>query len=364
VPGVNRCLAPTEGPFALPQGKLSELNVSLSEPLTHDLKRPQLRSFPTLAGLFSLLRGCGLAVGESKPHRIVKIDPVMYDEFRAMNATERYMNLLSTWLYEAGLDCIGESSRRSGDRGMIHAICSVYLYLKEPVTNVTDDRFGMMYGIENVATLCLLHQFGWIRMTYDKKPAAGKTANVRRIERTTLGDAMFAATCQLASLPDERSENLRDLLGPFFPEWKLGWTKPEPEYRQGQHTFKVAIGTIWRRIVAPASADLDELANAILDAYRFDDSHLYQYELFDRRGHAITILGPHLDDGEHFTDEMRIGELALPIGDSMVFHYDFGDDWKFKVTQESIDEKPSRMTTIKVTAKSGSAPKQYDDSDW
>jgi len=354
----------TSAYYALPQGKLIELNLSLSQPLTHDLKRPQLRSFPILAGLFSLLRGSGLAVGETKPRRIVKIDPVMFDRFSAMNATERYMNLLSTWFYEAGLECIGETSRRFGGRGMIADIRNVYMYLEQPVTSIIDNRSGIVFGIRDASILGLMHQFGWIRLTYDKKPAAGKTASMRRIERTKLGDAMFAATCQLKHILEERSENLREQLGPFFPEWKLDWTEPELEYRDGEHTFKVAIGDAWRRIVAPASADLDELANAILNAYRFDNSHLYQYKLFDRRGHAINILGPELDDGEHFTDEMRIGELPMLIGDSIVFHYDFGDDWMFKVTLESIDEKPSRKNKMKVTAKSGDAPKQYDNSDW
>lgn len=61
--------------FALPQRVLAELNLSLIEPLPHDLKRPQLRSFPNLMGLFMLLRSAGLAVGETKPKRAVLIDP-------------------------------------------------------------------------------------------------------------------------------------------------------------------------------------------------------------------------------------------------------------------------------------------------
>ena len=39
--------------FVLPQGRLVELNWQLSEPLVHRLKRPQLRSFPTLMGYSS-----------------------------------------------------------------------------------------------------------------------------------------------------------------------------------------------------------------------------------------------------------------------------------------------------------------------
>ena len=49
-------LKTTSAYFALPQRVLAELNEAMVEPLPHDLKRPQLRSFPTLMGLFMLLR--------------------------------------------------------------------------------------------------------------------------------------------------------------------------------------------------------------------------------------------------------------------------------------------------------------------
>jgi hypothetical protein len=49
----------------------------------------------------------------------------------------------------------------------------------------------------------------------------------------------------------------------------------------------------------------------------------------------------------------------------MVFHYDFGDDWRFKVTLESVDEtSATKVTTPQVTETSGEAPVQYDRSDW
>ena len=63
--------------FALPIRCLADLNERLQTPTAHKLKRPQLKSFPTLVGLFLLLRASGLAVGESKPKRVVMIDTAM-----------------------------------------------------------------------------------------------------------------------------------------------------------------------------------------------------------------------------------------------------------------------------------------------
>ncbi len=59
---------------------------------------------------------------------------------------------------------------------------------------------------------------------------------------------------------------------------------------------------------------------------------------------------------------MRIGEVPLLIGDSMVFHYDFGDDWRFKVTLETVNG--DKVSALQVTSKSGQSPRQYDRDDW
>lgn len=350
----------TSAYFALPQRVLAELNEAMAEPMPHDLKRPQLRSFPTLTGLFMLLRGAGLAVGETKPKRAVLIDPAALEQWQSLNLTERFFNLMTCCMHEASWECVGMQSR--GDTGLVNEIRNVYLRLREKVTVVDDDRFGILYGVENSVALCLLHQFGWLRLDYDAKPKAGKAANMRRIERTDFGDAMFVATCSFGLFEDEKTDVFRAKLQPIFPVWTNTLTRSEPAFREGNHVFKVSLGRIWRRIIAPADAVLDELADAILMAFRFDSEHLYQFKLRDAAGNSINVVGPYLEDATHFADEMRIGEVPLAIGDSMVFHYDFGDDWRFKVTLESLQE--GKLNDIKVTAKSGQSPKQYNRDDW
>ena len=349
--------------FALPQRVLAELNEMLVDPLLHDLKRPQIRSFPTLMGLFILLRSTGLAVGETKPKRAVLIDMAMLEKWQALNPTEQYFALMASWLYDASLQCVGLGSRRGS--GMIHELRSSYLHLTDRITVLENNRFGIMYGIERSVTVSLLHQFGWVRLTYDAEPAPGDAADVRKIERTEFGDTMFNAICQLGSDEDEDVQTLQANLQVYFPDWKNNLAQSEPEFRQGQHTFKVSLGKIWRRIVSPANVDLEQLANTILDAYKFDREHMYQFELRDTAGRSIVIAGPHLDDANYFAEELRVGDVPLQIGDSMIFHYDFSYDWRFKVTLESVDETISgKMKTPKVTEKSGAAPKQYDREGW
>ncbi len=352
-------LKTTSAYFALPQGFLAELNEAMVDPLPHDLKRPQLRSFPALMGLFMLLRSSRLAVGETKPKRVVLIDPAMREQWQSFNPTERFFNLTASCLYNASWDCVGMQSR--GDTGMVNEIRNAYLSCRERITVSNDDRFGMFYNIEKSVAACLLHQFGWLRLDYDTNPEPGKVSSVRQVQRTDFGDAMFVATCSLGPYEDEKADVLRKKLQPIFPAWSKSLARFKPEFRDGNHTFKVSLGKIWRRVVAPANADLEQLADAILTAFRFDREHLYQFELRDTTGNSITIAGPHLDDACHFAEEMRIGEVPLLVGDSMVFHYDFGDDWRFKVTLEAVLK--GKASGLKVTAKSGQSPKQYDRDD-
>ncbi len=168
---------------------------------------------------------------------------------------------------------------------------NAYLHLNDRSTKFDVDRPGFLYDVETSATVSLLHQFGWIRLAYAVKPKPGKAAHVREIQRTDFGDAMFVATCQFESFEDENPRELQAKMQNYFPDWKETLAGQVAEYRDGQFTFKVSLGETWRRIVAPASVSLEQLADAILDAYQFDHDHLYQFELRDTTGSAITTIG-------------------------------------------------------------------------
>lgn len=72
-----------------------------------------------------------------------------------------------------------------------------------------------------------------------------------------------------------------------------------------------------------------------------------------------------MNDAEYFADELRVGDVPLLVGDTMLLHYDFGDDWRFQVTLESIGETNlSKAKTRKVIAESGESSAQYDHDDW
>jgi hypothetical protein len=77
-------------------------------------------------------------------------------------------------------------------------------------------------------------------------------------------------------------------------------------------------GGIWRRLAVPADATLEDLALAILQAFKLDNDHLYDFRYRDQRGkrrqyhHSYTDEGPYLH-------EISVGESEQPLKAEMDF---------------------------------------------
>src|SRR5205823_14693118 len=124
---------------------------------------------------------------------------------------------------------------------------------------------------------------------------------------------------------------------PCFPEWQTVYARPKREARSGTHFFKVTLGgwrggdgNIWRRLAMPPDTSLDELARAILHAFKLDDDHLYDFRYRDQRGKNRTYYHPYTDEGP-FTPEISVGETELPLNGEMLFTFDYGAYCEFKV---------------------------------
>jgi len=67
---------------------------------------------------------------------------------------------------------------------------------------------------------------------------------------------------------------------------------------------------------------------------------------------------PYMDERPH-TPEVRIGDLPLQPGAQMLYHYDFGDDWKFDVVLERIDPPDPDVRGYQIEERKGKSPEQY-----
>jgi hypothetical protein len=161
---------------------------------------------------------------------------------------------------------------------------------------------------------------------------------------------------------------LRPIFQPYFPEWQTVYARPNRAPRLGTHIFKVTLAgwrgdaRVWRRLAVPPHTTLDELAGTILEAFKFDDDHLYDFRYRDQRGRSRCYNHPYCDEGP-FTPDISVGETALALKDEMLFTYDYGDNWQFKLRLEQIEVEPSRLKRPKVLESAGKAPEQYPLSD-
>jgi hypothetical protein len=92
---------------------------------------------------------------------------------------------------------------------------------------------------------------------------------------------------------------------------------------------------IWRRIQVPSTMLLCCMHDAFQAVIGWTDSHLHQFEKDGKYWGA-----PETDESGdlELLDESKVpvGRVLKSEGDSMVYVYDFGDDWRHKVVLEKI----------------------------
>jgi hypothetical protein len=71
---------------------------------------------------------------------------------------------------------------------------------------------------------------------------------------------------------------------------------------------------------------------------------------------------PYTDDGP-YTPEITVAETELPLKDKMLFTFDYGDNWQFKVRLEAVEDAPCKFKQPKVSESAGNAPDQYPNAD-
>lgn len=127
------------------------------------------------------------------------------------------------------------------------------------------------------------------------------------------------------------------------------------------YIFKVSLNRrTWRRIKISASNTLQHLHEAIQDAFKFYDDHLYAF-FMDGKPWSRNAYWSRGEDQPPYADKAVIGRLGFVRGQRFLYLFDFGDEWKFDVRVEEIldsDLPPARPLVI---GNKGESPEQYPD---
>src|SRR5699024_5531958 len=119
----------------------------------------------------------------------------------------------------------------------------------------------------------------------------------------------------------QRTQSQSELfLQPFiklFPEESLQYSLPRQteKFIDGIYTFKVIFTKgVWRKVVITGEHTMQNLNEIILQAYEFDNDHLYSFFMDGKKWSKKCIASPHENFGHPQSDRIRIGDLGFIIG--------------------------------------------------
>ena len=124
-----------------------------------------------------------------------------------------------------------------------------------------------------------------------------------------------------------------------------------------------------RTIQIRGDQTLEDLHQAIFDAFDRFDEHMYEFQFgkkpMDPKGPRYVLDEPGMiepDDDPSVAgrvDQTTIESLRLKVGRSFGYWFDFGDDWWHQVDVVAIDDDIPKGKFPKVTKSVGKSPPQY-----
>jgi hypothetical protein len=136
--------------------------------------------------------------------------------------------------------------------------------------------------------------------------------------------------------------------------------------------FRVALDghkSVYRDIEIESGRSLYKFAEAIVAAFGFDFDHAFgfysaltragyfkkfpKYELFADMGEA--------DAGVQSVKKTTIAKAFPAVKHELLFLFDYGDEWLFRVTLRETSRKVSKTRYPRIVTQHGEAPEQYPD---
>ena len=124
-------------------------------------------------------------------------------------------------------------------------------------------------------------------------------------------------------------------------------------------------GRLYRDIELPSSGSLEDLAAAIVSAFGFDFDHAFgfysnlkgDYYRSEERYELFADLG-QADEGVRGVRRTKLSAAFPAPGKKMLFLFDYGDEWRFKVELIGLGRK-EKAVYPRVLKRVGEAPAQY-----
>jgi len=90
---------------------------------------------------------------------------------------------------------------------------------------------------------------------------------------------------------------------------------------------------IWRTVLVRGTVTLHELHRTVQLLFQWYDCHLYRFEIGER------AFEPPEQDGEgEDATQTKLNQIGLQQGDSFLYTYDFGDDWRHVIEVVALEK--------------------------
>ncbi|PIX76710.1 MAG: hypothetical protein COZ37_06485 [bacterium (Candidatus Ratteibacteria) CG_4_10_14_3_um_filter_41_18] len=369
--------------------ELYELNQMMTYPLPDSTSRTEQPSYPLLHLFYYLVLAGKLFQKTSKKGRRLVLEPTgrlqIYEELKP---AEKYFFLLETFWVDADWEKLQGTHAHSP----IDTVPAVLEYMSKQQAGrkirLKDERKipNLIWIFWDWGYFLLYFSFfGFWDVTRDedtlKQYGVKRYFQAESITPSAFGVRMFLILKEARKLPywnlpsRRKSGEWKNIPGsplpdenpfflpfiPLFPEGELQKSLPREgiKFVDGTYIFKVSLAKdLWRRIEISANHTLLDLHGAIQETYDFDDDHLYSFFMDGKRWSHERFTSPFDDEGPH-VDEVRIGELGLFAEQNILYLFDYGDEWKFRVELEDIRLKGPKPRKPKVIGKKGESPEQY-----
>ena len=347
----------------LPPVKWAEpLNSLLSSPEVLTLQRPMTANYARVMGLLFLGRSSGLCVlrPDSRGNAILHINEALYQQWQGMSGTERYFSLLEAWINRGYAMSVGERISSIDNRflpGFMMMHGDIDLWQGRAARN---PDFWLRRG--KSFNLTILKMAGMAEFQLEDS-----NREIHLLKLTPWG-LLFLNACRQAFIDllkggeyedDYEQINLLPAIKALRPDVIKTLELAEPVIA-ASYFLSVALGSQCTRTLK-VSADhlLEDLAEAILDAFDFDCDHLYHFYYLNQFGASQMIGHPAVDFCDASVAETRLRQLEPIPGMKITFVFDYGDNWEFDIVVMHGSEDSS--SDIQLIKREGEAPVQYPD---
>jgi hypothetical protein len=124
---------------------------------------------------------------------------------------------------------------------------------------------------------------------------------------------------------------------------------------------------LWRRLELASTSRLDELHGVLQAVFGWTDSHLHRFSLGDSAWDdaAEHFLCPYdVEEGENDRVpawDVRLDEVLAEPGDSLLYTYDYGDEWNHRLVVEKVG---GPVDAVLCTDGWGAAPPEDSGGIW